>query len=472
MSTCDTKLSDSLEENGFSVSVNPATGEEIERFPLHNSAQQDEILASAYRAQLDWAKNSIDVRGRALSSLAKSLRAHTTALASRITAEMGKPITAARAEVAKCAALCDWYATHSVKLLADEQLDLGADGHTRVAYLPIGVVLGVMPWNFPLWQVLRAAVPILAAGNAFILKHADNVQGCAAALAEALRQAGVADGIFGVLNVSRRALPRIISDRRVAAVTVTAGVAAGSVIAAEAGRNLKKSLLELGGSDPFIVLADADVGRAVSAAIEARFRNAGQVCIAAKRLIVERSIAEQFTERFVAAASCLRQGDPRLEETELGPMARHRLREELHAQVSESRKRGAQLVLGGEMPNGPGAYYPATVLTNITSDMPVFREETFGPVAPIILAEDSDDAVRLANDSDFGLAGAVWSKNIHRAVELADRIESGGIFINGIAESDPRVPIGGIKKSGYGRELSHFGLREFCNAKLIWRRGA
>jgi succinate-semialdehyde dehydrogenase len=455
----------------FAISVDPSTGQEIARYRLQDDAEQHALLEKAHDAQIQWAVRAIGERGDMLARLGATLRADLGALASLATAEMGKPITAARAEVEKCAALCDWYAAHAEALLADERVDVGTDGSASISHEPLGVVLGVMPWNFPFWQVLRAAVPILAAGNGFVLKHADNVQGCAHALARTFASAGLPDGLLAVLNVDRDALPNIIADRRIAAVTVTAGVAAGAAIAAEAGRNLKKSLLELGGSDPFIVCADADLEKAVAAAANARFRNAGQVCIAAKRLIVAQPIAAEFTERLIAAAARLSQGDPKREETTLGPMARERSRSELHAQVCESVRLGARLLMGGQVPEGPGAYYPATVLADVTSAMPVFREETFGPVAPVIVAETDEDAIRLANDSDFGLSAAIWCQDPAHARQMARRIATGGVFINGISESDPRVPIGGIKHSGYGRELSHFGLREFTNAKLVWARG-
>jgi succinate-semialdehyde dehydrogenase len=456
--------------HSFAVSIDPATEKELARYPHHDEAEQEGIVEAAWRGYQRWRKETVDTRAEMLARMGDVLRERLEALARGISQEMGKPITAARAEVLKCAGLCDWYADHSAQLLAEELADVGDDGEARIAHLPLGTVLGIMPWNFPLWQVLRAAVPILAAGNAFLLKHADNVQGSAFALADAFAAAGLPDGLFGVLNVTRATLPSLIADRRIAAVTVTAGVEAGAAVAAEAGRHLKKVVLELGGSDPFIILADADLDRAVPAAIEARFQNTGQVCIAAKRLIVEGSIADEFKRRFVAAAATLRQGDPLNDATRLGPMARPRLRAELHAQVEGSIAKGATLLLGGVIHEGPGAFYPATVLADVTRDMPVFYEETFGPVAAIVVAYDADDAIRIANDSDYGLSGAIWGADTTRASRLAREVETGGMFVNGVSTSDPRVPIGGIKRSGYGRELSYFGIREFCNAQLVWVR--
>lgn len=454
----------------WTVSINPATGEEIGRYRLLTPVEIEARVSEAYGAYQAWRTTDIAARAAALRQVGSTLRLRATALANGISLEMGKPITAARAEVGKCASLCDWYADNLGKLLADEPADVGSDGQAVIRYLPLGPVLAVMPWNFPLWQVLRAAVPIIAAGNVFLLKHADNVQGCAASLAEVFQAAGVPSGVFSVLNVTRHDLPDLIADKRIVAVTVTAGVAAGAAVAAEAGRHLKKSVLELGGSDPFIVLADADLDRAVAAAVQGRFQNTGQVCIAAKRLIIERSIAEAFTARFVEAAKQLKQGSPLDEDTQLGPLARERSRVELHELVEASLAQGAQLMLGGVVPEGPGAFYPATVLTGVTNKMSVAREETFGPVAAILVVEDADEAVKVANDSDFGLSGAIWSGDAKRAAQLARRLETGGVFINGVAASDPRVPIGGVKQSGFGRELSHFGLREFCNAQLCWIR--
>ncbi|WP_156405545.1 aldehyde dehydrogenase family protein [Sphingomonas sp. Root710] len=452
------------------LSINPATGAVIGRHPFHSAEDCDRILARAAQSQARWAASPSAQRAAAIGRIGETLRQKRESLAALITSEMGKPISAARAEVEKCAQLCLWYAANEEKLLADERIDTAGDGEAVVAFLPLGIVLGVMPWNFPFWQVLRAAIPIMLAGNGFLLKHADNVQGCAAALERVIAEAGVPEDLLAVVNVTRGDLPRIIADTRIAAATVTAGTAAGAAIAADAGRNLKKTVLELGGSDPFIVLADADVDHAAATAVRARFQNAGQVCIAAKRIIVERGIADRFLASFVAGVKALRVGDPAEEATEMGPMARGRLRDELHGQIVASVARGAILVLGGEVPDGPGFYYPPTILCGVTSDMPVYCEETFGPVAAIILVDDADDAIRIANDSDFGLSGALWTRDMARASALVRRIETGAVYVNGMAASDPRVPIGGIKRSGYGRELSHFGLREFCNAQLTWLR--
>lgn len=470
MAAFDARSAATAQGGTFAVSLNPATGEEIARFAHDNTATQEAAMAAAEEAQKLWAAMPVTDRSEYLANLGAALRENAASLASIITAEMGKTITEARAEVNKCAVLCDWYSSNSAALLADEEPDMGADGEARISYLPLGLIFAVMPWNFPLWQVLRAAVPIMAAGNGFVLKHADNVQGSARALEAAMTQAGMPAGLFSALNIRRDDVSRLIADPRIAGVTVTSGTTAGAAIAAQAGRYLKKSVLELGGSDPFIVLADADLDRAIPAAIAARFQNCGQVCIAAKRIIVEESVFDEFTRRFVVAAAALPQGDPTLESTRLGPMARTGLRTALHEQVVRSIEMGAKLILGGQVPEGPGAFYPATVLVEVTPDMPVACEETFGPVAPIIRAKDADDAVRIANASNFGLAGAVWGSDPACAHDVAARLATGGVVINGIAVSDPRLPIGGIRQSGYGRELSHFGLREFCNAKLLWKR--
>lgn len=455
-----------------SVSINPATGMEIASYPAMDSFELDEAVARAEAGFQAWRSHPTHARAGLLNRLGEALNAKRVVLGGIITAEMGKPISAALGEVDKCVNLCSWYAANLERLLADDVSDLGPDGVAIVRYLPLGVVLGVMPWNFPIWQVLRAAVPIMAAGNGFVLKHADNVQGSALALEECFAAAGFPVGAFTVVNASRDAIAGLLSDPRICGVSVTAGVAAGAALAAEAGRNLKKSLLELGGSDPFIVLADADLDCAVPAAVTARFQNCGQVCIAAKRIIVERPIADEFTRRFVAEASKIKIGDPEDPATQMGPMARERLRAEVHDLVARSVAQDAKVVLGGEIPEGPGAFYPPTVLIDVSNEMPICREETFGPVAPILVADDIEHALRLANDSSFGLSASIWTKRAGMANDLAMRLETGAIYINHISASDPRVPIGGIKQSGYGRELSHFGLREFCNAQLQWVRDA
>ena len=453
----------------FCASLNPVTGEELERFAYHEPEDLERLLSVARRGYAEWRLASIDNRTAALSRLAAILRQRSQSLARTITLEMGKPIREARAEVEKCAVLCDWYAANAAELLADEAVDLGSSASGYISHLPIGTVLAVMPWNFPLWQVMRAAVPILAVGNGILLKHADNVQGSARGLADAFRAADFPDGVFAVANARRRDIPSIIADDRIAAVTVTAGVGAGAAIAAEAGRNLKKSVLELGGVDPFIILADADLGKAVPAAIKARFQNCGQVCIAAKRFIVEEPLVKAFTERFAAAAAALKVGDPLAEDTDIGPMARRRLRAELHTQVRASIDAGARLLLGGDPADGPGAFYPPTVLGAVTPEMATFDEETFGPAASITTARDADEAIRLANLSRYGLSSALWTDDTANARALARRLETGGVFINGVSASDPRIPIGGVKNSGYGRELSYFGLREFSNAQIVWQ---
>ncbi|API60250.1 succinate-semialdehyde dehydrogenase [Tardibacter chloracetimidivorans] len=452
------------------ISINPATGEEIARHPALDGASLERVLAAASTAFADWRTSSVGRRAEAFLRLADTLEARRETLARLITLEMGKPITAAGAEVDKCARLARWYAENLPDLLADETPDVGGDGTAVISYLPLGVVLGVMPWNFPLWQVLRAAVPIICAGNGFLLKHAENVQGSALALGECFRAAAFPEGLFGVVHADRALVTGLLADRRIVGVSVTAGVAAGASLAAEAGRHIKKSLLELGGSDPFIVLADADLDLAVAAAVEARFQNCGQVCIAAKRIIVEAPIMDVFVTRFVEAARGILTGDPLDPATRIGPMARVRARSDVHDQVCRSVAMGARVLLGGEIPDGPGAYYPPTVLIDVTPDMPICAEETFGPVAAIMAAKDAEDAVHIANNSDFGLSAALWTADVEAADRLARRIEAGAVFVNGMSVSDPRVPIGGVKRSGYGRELSHFGLREFCNAQLRWVR--
>ncbi len=451
------------------TSRNPATGAELAHYSFDDAAAVEQRLAAAERGYRQWRDTPLAERAAALGRLADEIRADAEHLAGLMTAEMGKTLGEARGEVEKCANAAAWFAENGAPMLADEPVAAGGDD-VRVAYLPIGTVLGIMPWNFPYWQAIRAAVPITLGGNAFLLKHAPNVMGCAYALEAAWTRAGFPAGVFGVVNVDNQPVEAIIADRRIAAVTLTGSPRAGSAVAALAGRALKKSVLELGGSDPFIVLADADLDRAVASAITGRFANCGQVCLAAKRFILERPIAEAFTARFVEAARALTVGDPTDPATKLGPIAREDLRATLHDQVQRSIRSGAELLLGGQALDGPGWFYAPTVLAGVKPGQAAYDEETFGPVAALMIAEDAEDALRIANATEFGLSANLWTADLEQARRLAGRLESGGVFINGFTASNPRTPIGGVKRSGYGRELSHFGVHEFVNAQVVWTR--
>ena len=450
------------------VSVNPTTGETISSLPWASEQEVDSAVALAEQAYRQWRNVSVAERAAALRHVGNAMRARGEALAQMISLEMGKPIAQARGEVAKSANLCDWYAEHGPAMLKTEAT-LVEDNKAVIEYRPMGAILAIMPWNFPVWQVLRGAVPILLAGNSYLLKHAPNVLGSAAMIGEIFAAAGVPAGVFGWVNATNDSVSQMINDSRIAAVTVTGSVRAGKAIGAQAGAALKKCVLELGGSDPFIVLNDADLGEAVKAAVIGRYQNTGQVCAAAKRFIVEAGIAEAFTQKFVAAVAALKMGDPRDEQNYIGPMARFDLRDELHEQVRATLKEGATLLLGAEKIAGAGNYYAPTVLGNVTAEMTGFRQELFGPVATITEARDADHALALANDSEFGLSATVYTTSEAQAQRFADELECGGVFINGYCASDARVAFGGVKKSGFGRELSHFGLHEFCNVQTVWR---
>ncbi len=453
------------------VSRNPATGAVIERFAFQGPGEIERLLADAQAAFRVWRDTPMDERARVYVRLAALLRARAGEIAPVITREMGKVLPESHAEVEKCAATAEWYAQHGPALLADEPVGVEGGDAVHVAFRPVGLVLGIMPWNFPLWQAVRAAVPILLSGNGFVLKHAPNVMRCAFLLRDAWEDSGLPRGLFAVLNAGNDAVAEVIEDPRVAGVTLTGSAKAGATVAALAGRALKKSVLELGGIDAFIVLADADLDAAVQAGIRGRFGNAGQVCLAAKRFILEAPIAEAFTARFVEAARGVRAGDPTDPATGIGPIAREDLREGVHDQVGRSVAQGARRLLGGRKVEGPGWFYEPTVLGGVRPGMAAFDEEVFGPVAALVVARDAEDALALANASEYGLSGNLWTADMARARDMARRMETGGVFVNGFTASNPRTPVGGVKKSGYGRELSHFGVREFVNAQTVWVKG-
>jgi succinate-semialdehyde dehydrogenase len=449
------------------ISINPVNGEQIGSYPFESEAALQTALSRAAAGFRVWRGTPVAQRSQRLIILAQVLRNNAETMANMITLEMGKPITQARGEIEKCAQLCEWYAEHGPAMLIAEPT-MVEGGKARIEYRPIGPILAVMPWNFPIWQVLRGAVPVLLAGNTYVLKHAPNVMGSAYLLLEAFKQADFPEGVFEVINVTPEGVSTAIKDPRIAAVTLTGSVRAGMAIGAQAGAALKKCVLELGGSDPFIVLNDADLDDAVKAAVIGRYQNTGQVCAAAKRLIIEQGVVEEFTRKFVEATRKLVVGDPLAAATYIGPMARFDLRDELDQQVRDTLEEGATLLLGGHKAEGPGNFYEPTVFADVTDQMTSFKQELFGPVASIITARDATHALELANDSEFGLAATIYSGDVERAQKMAGELETGGVFINGYCASDPRVTFGGVKKSGFGRELSHFGVREFCNAQTVW----
>ncbi|MBN8914916.1 MAG: NAD-dependent succinate-semialdehyde dehydrogenase [Rhizobiales bacterium] len=449
------------------VSVNPYTAQEIARFEEHSDAQIEQALAEAVAAQRAWRKTSFAERSRLLVSMAKVLRANKSEYGKMISLEMGKPIAEAVAEVEKCALNCDFYAENAPRFLEDEVIATNASD-SRVVFDPLGVVLAIMPWNYPFWQYFRFAAPAFMAGNGAVLKHANNVPQCAKAIAEIVAESGAPAGLHQTLLIPPSKVERLIADDRIAAVTLTGSTGVGAIVAAQAGKALKKQVLELGGSDPFIVLADADVSAAAEVAVKARFINVGQSCVNAKRFIVEESIADAFVEAFCAAVARLKIGDPMAADTNIGPMARADLRATLHDQVERSVAAGAVLRAGGKAVEGRGFTYEPTVLDHVTPGMPAFNEETFGPVAAIIRVKSAEDAIAHANDTEFGLGAAIWTRDVAKAAIYARQLDAGAVFINGMVASDPRLPFGGIKRSGYGRELGSYGIREFTNTKTVW----
>jgi succinate-semialdehyde dehydrogenase/glutarate-semialdehyde dehydrogenase len=448
--------------------INPTTGETIRTYDEMTPSEVDEIVSQCHRTFLDWRRTSYSTRAGLMRNAAGILRARSEEFARLMALEMGKVLREGRSEAEKCAWVCDYYAENAEAFLAREEIQTDAT-RSFVTFEPVGVVLAVMPWNFPFWQVFRFAAPALMAGNIGVLKHASNVPGCALAIEEVFRQAGFPQHALRTLLVSGSRVDSIIEHPSVKAVTLTGSTPAGRAIARKSGEMLKKTVLELGGSDPYLILEDADLEKAASACAASRIINAGQSCIAAKRFVAVEPVRARFEALLVGEMRAKRMGDPLDEKSDIGPQARHDLRDELHRQVTESIERGARCLLGGETPQGKGAYYPPTVLADVRKGMPAYDEELFGPVAAIIPAKDEEDAVRIANDTVFGLGAAVFTADASRGERIAAaELEAGACFVNTFVRSDPRLPFGGVKESGYGRELSHFGIKEFVNIKTVY----
>lgn len=448
-------------------SLNPATGERIKDYEEMTAPEIHRILRNAHAAYEEWRRLSFADRAPLLRKAGEILRAHSEEYGRLMALEMGKTAAQGRAEAEKCAWVCEYYADHAEQFLSPEIIPTDAS-KSFITYKPIGIVLAVMPWNFPFWQVFRFAAPALMAGNAGVLKHASNVPGCALAIEQVFRDAGFPEHVFRTLMIGSKQVASVIENPLVMAVTLTGSTPAGKAVAAKAGSALKKTVLELGGSDPYVILEDADLAQTVETCVTSRLLNAGQSCIAAKRFIVVESVAREFEERFVALMASKQMGDP-MTPVDLGPQARHDLRDELHQQVVKSIERGAKPLLGCTVPDSPGAFYPPSVLIDVRKGMPAYDEELFGPVAAIITVRDEEEAIRVANDTPFGLGAAVFTRDTARGERIAaEKLEAGCCFVNAFVKSDPRLPFGGIKESGYGRELSSFGIREFVNIKTVY----
>ncbi len=450
------------------VAINPADGSIIQSYDETPDQAVEEGIRAAHQAHMAWRGTSFAYRKELMVQAGAILRERAREFGELMTLEMGKPVSGGVAEAEKCAWVCEYYAENAEAFLADQEVETDA-GRSFVTFQPIGVVLAVMPWNFPFWQVFRFAAPNLMAGNAGILKHASNVPGCALAIEEVFRQAGFPPDLFRTFLIPGSRVDGVIENPLVRAVTLTGSTPAGKAVARKAGEFLKKTVLELGGSDPYVILEDADLDAAASVCATARLINSGQSCIAAKRFIVVEAVREAFEEKFLAALKAAKVGDPMEEDTMVGPQARADLRDELHDQVVRSVAAGARCLLGGEIPSGPGAFYPTTLLTDIGPGMPAYQEELFGPVAALIPVKDEAEALAVANDSIFGLGAAVFTRNLEKGTRIArEELQAGACFVNAFVRSDPRLPFGGVKESGYGRELSPFGIMEFVNIKTVW----
>jgi succinate-semialdehyde dehydrogenase/glutarate-semialdehyde dehydrogenase len=451
-------------------SINPTTGERLASYEEMSHAEVDAALAAAAVAFHDWRQASFADRGQILRAAAAQLRSRQPDLARLMALEMGKPVAQGNGEIEKCATTCEYFADRASLLLADEEVASDAP-RSFITFRPLGCVLGVMPWNFPFWQAFRYLAPALMAGNVSVLKHSANVTGCALAIDEILQSAGAPPGVFRTLRLGSARVGDVIDDARVAAITLTGSTPAGRSVAARAGQALKKTVLELGGSDPYVVLDDADLDPSIAICVSSRLINSGQSCVAAKRFICTSKTSREVERRFADLMRQKTMGDP-LTNVDVGPQARVDLRDDLDRQVRDSISRGARALVGGEVPAGPGAFYPPTVLTDVRKGMPAYDEELFGPAAAIITVESEDDALRVANDTPFGLGAAVFTRDIDRGTRIAAAdLDAGNCFVNAFVRSDPRLPFGGIKQSGYGRELSAFGIREFVNVKTVWVGG-
>ena len=451
-------------------SINPANGQEIASYKEMTLEEVGTIIANVDSAYHEWRNTSFDHRATLLRRASELLQNRKEDLGRLMTLEMGKPYTQALAEVTKCATVCEYYADNAERILADQIIETDAS-KSYVAYRPIGIVFAVMPWNFPFWQVLRFAAPALMAGNVGILKHASNVQGCAKEIEKIFHDAGFPKNVFRILVISSKYVKDVINNPLVKAVTLTGSTPAGKAVASQAGNVLKKTVLELGGSDPYIILEDADLDQAITACMIGRFLNTGQSCIAAKRFIVVESILDEFRGKILQAMKNQKWGDPFDEDVNIGPMVNIWSRNEVHEQVIASIEKGAELLVGGEVPDVEGAFYPATLLDNVKPGMPAFDDEIFGPVASIVPVKDEAEAIRLANQTPFGLGSAVFTRDVEKGERIAaNEIEAGCCFVNDFVRSDPRLPFGGIKESGYGRELSETGIREFTNMKTVYIR--
>ncbi len=450
------------------ISVNPTTNEEFARYDEFTGQEINETIEKTHKAYLQWRETSTGIRAYHIMKASSILRRRCFELGEMMSLEMGKPLKESIAEIEKCAWVCDYYAENATSYLAAEEIRTEAS-KSFVAFEPLGVILAVMPWNFPFWQVFRFAAPAIMAGNAAVLKHASNVTGCALAIEQVMKEAGFPENLFRTIPVGSHAVGDMIRNPLVRAVTLTGSTEAGRAVAASAGSAIKKTVLELGGSDPYVILEDADLELAAQQCVTSRLINTGQSCIAAKRFIVVEAVRDDFTKLVLDRMREFTPGNPLNEATVIGPMARCDLRDELHDQVVRSIEVGAKCILGGEIPEKPGAWYPPTILTGVKKGMPAYSEEIFGPVAVIIGATNEDDAIRIANDTSFGLGAAIFSEDAHRAGEIAwKKLRAGCCFVNGFVRSDPRLPFGGIGESGYGRELSLYGIREFVNIKTVY----